>query len=46
MHGGAGTSVRPNCIVHGEWLWSFVKTHEEEGLGIGPFFVDRLQALL
>ena len=31
-------------IVHGEWLWSFTMTHEEEGLGIGPFFVERLVA--
>ncbi|MDX2086324.1 MAG: hypothetical protein SFX73_00685 [Kofleriaceae bacterium] len=29
-------------IVHGDWLWSFVLTHEQEGLGIGPFFVERL----
>lgn len=28
-------------IVHGEWLWSFVMTHEEQGLGIGPFLVER-----
>ena len=28
-------------IVDGEWRWSFVMTHEEIGLGIGPFFVLR-----
>ncbi|MBX3260480.1 MAG: hypothetical protein KF782_12370 [Labilithrix sp.] len=31
-------------IVHGRWLWSFVMTHEEEGLGVGPFFVEGWQA--
>ena len=30
-------------VVHGEWLWSFVMTHEEGGLSIGPFFVERLE---
>lgn len=29
-------------IVEGTWLWSFVMTHEEAGMGIGPFFVTRL----
>lgn len=29
-------------IVEGTWLWSFVMTHEETGMGIGPFFVARL----
>lgn len=28
-------------IVHGEWLWSFVLTHEE-WMGIGPYFVYAL----
>jgi len=32
-------------IVHGDWLWSFVMTHEEKGMGIGPFFVERLEAV-
>lgn len=30
-------------IVEGEWRWSFVMTHEEAELGIGPFFVLRLE---
>lgn len=29
-------------IVHGEWTWSFVLTHEEQDMGIGPFFVENV----
>ena len=31
-------------VVEGEWRWSFVMTHEEAELRIGPFCVCRLES--
>jgi hypothetical protein len=27
-------------VVGEDWTWSFVITHEERSMGIGPFLVD------
>jgi hypothetical protein len=29
-------------IVDSEWNWSFVLTHEERDMGVGPFFVENV----
>ena len=33
-------------IVPSDWAWTFVSTHEEQAMGIGPFFVENVRALM